>query len=219
MSYRDSMASILAASPVIPVVTISDVAHAVPLAKALVRGGVRVVEVTLRTPAALRAIEAIASGAPDILLGAGTVVTDAHLRDAEQAGAAFAISPGSTPALLAAAQSAKIPFLPGVATPSEIMRAIEAGYDHLKFFPAAVFGGTDALKAFSGPFPTLRFCPTGGISAENAMRYLALPNVVCVGGSWLTPAAAVAAGNWAEIERLARDAVASLSRPRAPIGP
>jgi 2-dehydro-3-deoxyphosphogluconate aldolase / (4S)-4-hydroxy-2-oxoglutarate aldolase len=219
MSYRDSMASILAASPVIPVVTISDVAHAVPLAKALVRGGVRVVEVTLRTPAALKAIEAIASGAPDILLGAGTVVTDAHLRDAEQAGAAFAISPGSTPALLAAAQSAKIPFLPGVATPSEIMRAIEAGYDHLKFFPAAVFGGTDALKAFSGPFPTLRFCPTGGISAENAMRYLALPNVVCVGGSWLTPAAAVAAGNWAEIERLARDAVASLSRPRAPIGP
>jgi 2-dehydro-3-deoxyphosphogluconate aldolase / (4S)-4-hydroxy-2-oxoglutarate aldolase len=214
MSYRGSMASILAASPVIPVVTISDVAHAVPLAKALVRGGVRVVEVTLRTPAALEAIEAIASGVPDILLGAGTVVTDAHLRDAEQAGAAFAISPGSTPALLAAAQRAKIPFLPGVATPSEIMRAVEAGYDHLKFFPAAVFGGTDALKAFGGPFPTLRFCPTGGISAENAAQYLALPNVVCVGGSWLTPAAAVAAGNWAEIERLAREAVANIARAR-----
>jgi 2-dehydro-3-deoxyphosphogluconate aldolase/(4S)-4-hydroxy-2-oxoglutarate aldolase len=213
MSDVRSMASIMAASPVIPVVTISDVAHAVPLAKALVRGGIRVIEVTLRTPAALKVIEAIAASVPDILLGAGTVVTPAHLRDAERAGAAFAISPGSTPALLGAAQSSKIPFLPGVATPSEIMRTVDAGFEHLKFFPAEVFGGTDALKAFGGPFPSVRFCPTGGISAENAARYLALPNVVCVGGSWLTPAAAVAAGNWAEVERLAREAAANLTRP------
>jgi len=212
MSGARSLASILAASPVIPVVTIGEAAHAVPLAKALVRGGVRVIEVTLRTDAALKAIEAIATDVPDVLLGAGTVVTEANLRDAEQAGAAFAISPGSTPALLSAAERAKIPFLPGVATPSEIMRAVDAGFDRLKFFPAAVFGGTDALKAFAGPFPSLRFCPTGGISAENAARYLALPNVVCVGGSWLTPPAAVAAGNWGEIERLAREAVANLTR-------
>jgi 2-dehydro-3-deoxyphosphogluconate aldolase / (4S)-4-hydroxy-2-oxoglutarate aldolase len=212
MNEARSMASILTASPVIPVVTIGDVAHAVPLARALVRGGIRVVEVTLRTPAALKAIEAIAAGVPDILLGAGTVLTPMHLRDAERAGAAFAISPGSTPTLLTAARNAKIPFLPGVATPSEIMRAVEAGFEHLKFFPAAVFGGTDALKAFGGPFPSLRFCPTGGISAENAARYLALPNVVCVGGSWLTPATAVAAGDWAEIERLARETVANLAR-------
>lgn len=212
MSTARSMAAILARSPVVPVVTIGDVAHAVPLAKALVRGGIRVVEVTLRTPVALKAIEAIAAEVPEILLGAGTIVTPADLHNATQAGATFAISPGSTAALLAAAQSASIPFLPGVATPSEIMLAVAAGFDHLKFFPAAVFGGTDALKAFGGPFPSLRFCPTGGISAENAARYLALPNVVCVGGSWLTPAAAVSSGDWPLVERLAREAVSSLAR-------
>ena len=211
MSAARSMAAILARSPVVPVVTVGDVAHAVPLAKALVRGGIRVVEVALRTPVALKAIEAIAAEVPEILLGAGTVVTPADLYNATQAGATFAISPGSTAALLAAAQSAPIPFLPGVATPSEIMLAVAAGFDHLKFFPAAVFGGTDALKAFGGPFPSLRFCPTGGISAENAARYLALPNVVCVGGSWLTPAAAVSSGDWPLVERLAREAVSNLA--------
>ncbi len=213
MSAARPIAGIVAASPVIPVVTISDAAHAVPLAKALVRGGIRVVEVTLRTAAALKAIEAIAKDVPEMLLGIGTVLKASDLDDAARAGAAFAISPGSNPALLAAARGGPLPFLPGVATPSEIMQAVEAGFDHLKFFPAAVFGGTDALKAFAGPFPSLRFCPTGGISADNAARYLALPNVVCVGGSWLTPAAAVAAGDWAHVERLAREAVASLARP------
>jgi len=212
MSPPRSIAGILAASPVIPVVTISDVAHAVPLSKALVAGGIRVVEVTLRTAVALDAIKAIAAGVPEILLGAGTVLRPADLQDAARAGATFAISPGSTPALLTAAKGGAIPLLPGVATPSEIMLAVEAGFDHLKFFPAAVFGGTDALKAFGGPFPSLRFCPTGGISAENAARYLALPNVVCVGGSWLTPAAAVAAGDWAQVEKFAREAVANLAR-------
>jgi 2-dehydro-3-deoxyphosphogluconate aldolase/(4S)-4-hydroxy-2-oxoglutarate aldolase len=213
MSVARPIASIVAASPVIPVVTITDVAHAVPLAKALVRGGIRVVEVTLRTAAALKAIEAIAKEVPEILLGVGTVLKASDLHDAARAGAAFAISPGSTPALLAAAKGGPLPFLPGVATPSEIMQAVDAGFDHLKFFPAAVFGGTDALKAFAGPFPSLLFCPTGGISADNAARYLALPNVVCVGGSWLTPAAAVAAGDWTQVERLAREAVANLARP------
>jgi 2-dehydro-3-deoxyphosphogluconate aldolase/(4S)-4-hydroxy-2-oxoglutarate aldolase len=212
MSTVHSIASILATSPVIPVVTISDVAHAVSLARALVRGGIRVVEVTLRTAVALKAIEAIADDVPEILLGAGTVLKTADLHDAARAGAAFAISPGSTPALLAGGKCGAIPLLPGVATPSEIMQAVDAGFDHLKFFPAAVFGGTDALKAFAGPFPSLRFCPTGGISAENAARYLALPNVVCVGGSWLTPAAAIAAADWAQVEKLAREAVANLAR-------
>jgi 2-dehydro-3-deoxyphosphogluconate aldolase/(4S)-4-hydroxy-2-oxoglutarate aldolase len=212
MSTVHSIASILATSPVIPVVTISDVAHAVSLARALVRGGIRVVEVTLRTAVALKAIEAIADDVPEILLGAGTVLKTADLHDAARAGAAFAISPGSTPALLAGGKCGAIPLLPGVATPSEIMQAVDAGFDHLKFFPAAVFGGTDALKAFAGPFPSLRFCPTGGISAENAARYLALPNVVCVGGSWLTPAAAIAAADWALVENLAREAVANLAR-------
>lgn len=212
MSTVHSIASILATSPVIPVVTVSDVAHAVPLARALVRGGIRVIEVTLRTAVALKAIEAIADDVPEILLGAGTVLKTADLHDAARAGAAFAISPGSTPALLAGGKRGAIPLLPGVATPSEIMQAVDAGFDHLKFFPAAVFGGTDALKAFAGPFPSLRFCPTGGISAENAARYLALPNVVCVGGSWLTPAAAIAAADWAQVENLAREAVANLAR-------
>lgn len=213
MSSARTIAAVLAASPVIPVVTIGDAAHAVPLAKALAAGGINVVEVTLRTAVALDAIKAIAAALPDMLLGAGTVVKPADLDDAARAGAVFAISPGSTLALLAAAKDAAIPFLPGVATPSEIMQAVDAGFDHLKFFPAAVFGGTEALKAFAGPFPSLRFCPTGGISAENAARYLALPNVVCVGGSWLTPTAAVAAGDWAQVEHLAREAVANLGRP------
>lgn len=207
-----TIGDILSASPVIPVVTIEDAADAVPLAQALVRGGVRVVEVTLRTKAAFDAIKAIAAGVPEILLGVGTVLKPADLEAAARAGATFAISPGTTPSLLAAAKNAPIPFLPGVATPSEIMAAVEAGFGHLKFFPASVFGGPDAMKAFAGPFPSLRFCPTGGVTAENAARYLALPNVVCVGGSWLTPAAAVAARHWGEVERLAREAVAGLAR-------
>lgn len=210
MSAVRSIADILATSPVIPVVTISDVAHAVPIARALVRGGIRLVEVTLRTAVALKSIETIADEVPDILVGAGTVLKSADLRDAARAGAAFAISPGSTPALLASAKGAAIPFLPGVATASEIMQAMDAGYDHLKFFPAAASGGIDALRAFAGPFSGVRFCPTGGITAGNASRYLALQNVACVGGSWLTPATATAAGDWAQVEKHARESIAEL---------
>jgi 2-dehydro-3-deoxyphosphogluconate aldolase/(4S)-4-hydroxy-2-oxoglutarate aldolase len=212
MSTTRSIASILAATPVIAVVTVGDVQHAVPLARALARGGVRVMEVPLRTSAALDAIKAIAVEVPEILLGVGTVLKPVDFDQAARAGATFAISPGATPALLQAAKSATIPFLPGVATPSDIMQALDAGFDHLKFFPASVFGGTEALKAFAGPFPSVRFCPTGGISADTAARYLALPNVVCVGGSWLTPSSAIAAGDWAQVERLAREAIANLVR-------
>jgi 2-dehydro-3-deoxyphosphogluconate aldolase / (4S)-4-hydroxy-2-oxoglutarate aldolase len=207
-----SVGSFLSASPVIPVVTLADVAHAVPLARALVRGGIRIVEITLRTPVALDAIRAIASEVPEILLGAGTVLGARDLENAARAGAAFAISPGATPALLAAAKDGPIPFLPGVATPSEIMSALEFGFDHLKVFPASVFGGVEALKALSGPFPGVRICPTGGITIESAPRYLALANVCCVGGSWLTPAAALASGNWAQIEQLAHQAASTLGK-------
>jgi 2-dehydro-3-deoxyphosphogluconate aldolase/(4S)-4-hydroxy-2-oxoglutarate aldolase len=212
MSTKRSLPSILAASPVVAVVTVSDVQHAVPVAKALARGGVRVMEVPLRTAAALDAIKAIAAEVPEILLGVGTVLKPGDFEQAARAGATFAISPGATPALLAAARNAPIPFLPGVSTPSEIMLAVDTGFDHLKFFPASVFGGTEALKALAGPFPSVRFCPTGGITADTAARYLALPNVVCVGGSWLTPQTAVAAGDWAQVERLAREAIANLVR-------
>jgi 2-dehydro-3-deoxyphosphogluconate aldolase/(4S)-4-hydroxy-2-oxoglutarate aldolase len=210
----NSIAAILDAAPVIPVVTVNDARRAVPLALALARGGIRAIEMTLRTPAALDAIRAIASEAPETLLGAGTVLNGRDLDDAVRAGARFAISPGSTPALLAAAKGAPIPFLPGVATASEIMSAFESGFDHLKFFPANVLGGIEALKAFAGPFPKLRFCPTGGITAANAPDYLALANVACVGGSWLTPPTAIAAGDWDQIERLAK-AAAMLRRSGA----
>jgi 2-dehydro-3-deoxyphosphogluconate aldolase/(4S)-4-hydroxy-2-oxoglutarate aldolase len=209
-----SIADILALSPVMPIVTLSDRRHAVPLARALARGGVRVAEITLRTPAALDAIRAVAAEVPEIILGAGTVLSATDLDAAAKAGAKFAISPGIGPALLSAARGGPIPFLPGVATPSEIMLALQAGFDHQKFFPANLFGGSDALKAFSGPFPAVRFCPTGGVTLESAARYLALSNVVCVGGSWLTPASAIAAEDWNTIESLARDATSTLRSKR-----
>ena len=202
----------LRVSPVIPVVTITDAGQAVPLARALVRGGIRVVEITLRTPVALDAIRAVASEVPEISLGAGTVLGVRDLENAARAGAAFAISPGATPALLSAAKGGSIPFLPGVATPSDVMLALEFGFDHLKVFPASVFGGVDALNALRGPFPGVRLCPTGGITIESAPRYLALANVCCVGGSWLTPASALASSNWAQVEQLARQAVSTLGR-------
>jgi 2-dehydro-3-deoxyphosphogluconate aldolase/(4S)-4-hydroxy-2-oxoglutarate aldolase len=205
-----SIADILALSRVLPIVTLSESRHAVPLARALVRGGVGVAEVTLRTPAACDAIRAIAAEVPEIVIGAGTVLNGKDLDAAAKAGATFAISPGIVPDLLGAAREGPIPFLPGVATASEIMLAVQAGFSHLKFFPAKVFAGPDALTAFAGPFPSVRFCPTGGINLESAPRYLALPNVVCVGGSWLTPASVIAREDWAAIERLARDAVSSL---------
>jgi 2-dehydro-3-deoxyphosphogluconate aldolase/(4S)-4-hydroxy-2-oxoglutarate aldolase len=200
------MEEILRLSPVVPVVTIEDPSIAVDLAKALLRGGISVIEVTLRTPSALRAIEAIARSVPEIRTGAGTVITVRDLEEATNAGAAFAISPGMTPELLAAGAKWPIPYLPAITTASELMQGLVAGYRCFKFFPAAVVGGVATLKAFAGPFPVALFCPTGGITPSNAGAYLELPNVLCVGGSWLTPLDLQLARDWATIEALARSA-------------
>jgi 2-dehydro-3-deoxyphosphogluconate aldolase/(4S)-4-hydroxy-2-oxoglutarate aldolase len=199
-------------APVIPVIVLDDVAQAVPLARALVAGGIRMLEVTLRTPAALACIEAIAREVPQAVVGAGTVRSAADARAARDAGARFAVSPGFTVAVGRACRDLGLPLLPGVTTGSEIMQAQEEGYTQLKFFPAMQAGGVAMLKAWSGPFGDVMFCPTGGVSAANAGEFLALPNVACVGGSWLTPAAAVATSDWRQITALARDA-ASLARP------
>lgn len=200
--------TILDAGPVMPVIVLNQVADAVPLARALVAGGIRVLEVTLRTPAALDSIRAIAAEVPDAILGAGTVVTPADLDAAAKAGAVFAVSPGASPDLLRAGREAAIPLLPGVMTPSDVINALSAGYTAMKLFPAAQAGGLGMLKALSGPFPQIRFCPTGGIDPASAPAFLALPNVACVGGSWLTPADRVKAGDWAAITELARAAAA-----------
>lgn len=197
---------LLRAGPVMPVIVIEDAALAVPLARALVDGGLRVLEVTLRTPAAVDAIRAIARDVPQAIVGAGTILNPLDLLQAREAGARFGVSPGATHELLAAARG--WPFLPGVATPSEAMAALAAGYNALKFFPAAQAGGVAMLKAFAGPLPQLTFCPTGGITSATAPEYLALPNVACVGGSWLTPATLLRARDWAGITRLAAQAAA-----------
>lgn len=202
-----SIASVLALAPVMPVLTVSDVASAVATARALVDGGLRAIEVTLRTPGALDAIAAIARDVPGAVVGAGTVLDAAQLAACARAGAAFAVSPGCTPRLLESARDAGLPFLPGVATVSELMRARESGYLALKLFPAASVG-VAFLRAVAGPFPEARFCPTGGIGEDNAGEWLALPNVVCVGGSWLAPPALVAAGAWDRIAANARRAAA-----------
>jgi len=196
-------------SPVMPVVIIEDAQIAPDLARALVRGGIRVIEVTLRTPAALKAIEAIARAEPNIAVGAGTVLSVPDLQAAASAGAAFAISPGSTPVLLESGRDAPIPYLPAVATASEVMSGLAAGYRFFKFFPAAAAGGIPMLKSFAGPFPDVRFCPTGGITQSTVRSYLELPNVLCAGGSWLSPAEALAARDWGRIEALASAAAAS----------
>jgi 2-dehydro-3-deoxyphosphogluconate aldolase / (4S)-4-hydroxy-2-oxoglutarate aldolase len=203
---------IVSTAPVIPVITLRQAASAVPLARALVAGGLPVIEMTLRTPVALEAIRAIAAAVPDAIVGAGTVTEPAGFAAAAAAGARFAVSPGFTPALSVAAKQAGLPFLPGVMTSSEIIAALGAGHELLKFFPAEPAGGIAALKALAGPFPQVTFCPTGGIHAELARAYLALPNVIAVGGSWVTPQAAIDAGDWAEITRLARAASALRSR-------
>jgi 2-dehydro-3-deoxyphosphogluconate aldolase/(4S)-4-hydroxy-2-oxoglutarate aldolase len=200
---------ILRLSPVMPVVVIEEAAIAPDLARAFVRGGIRVVEVTLRTPAAMAAIEAIARQVPEIAVGAGTVLCAQDLRSAASAGATFAISPGATAGLLSAASSSPIPYLPAVATASELMQGLAAGHHCFKFFPAAPAGGPAMLKAFAGPFPQARFCPTGGITQDSVRSYLDLPNVLCVGGSWLSPAEALAARDWKRIEALAARAAAS----------
>lgn len=195
-------------SRVVPVVVIDDVAHAVPMAQALLDGGIDVVEVTLRTAAGLAAIEAIARAVPAMCVGAGTVTRASEVRQVIDAGARFALSPGATPAMLEAASVQRLPFIPGVATPSEAMQARDAGYFLLKCFPAAQLGGVETLKAWAGPLPELRFCPTGGVSPANAMHYLALPSVAMVGGSWLTPAAALGQGDWNRVRQLAAEASA-----------
>lgn len=192
-------------APVIPVIVLNDVAHAVPMARALVAGGVRMLEVTLRTPQALACMEAIAREVPEAVVGAGTVRSKADAQSAARAGARFAVSPGYTSAVGQACRDVGLALLPGVATGSEIMMAQEDGFTELKFFPAMQAGGPAMLKAWSGPFFDVRFCPTGGVSLQNAAEFLALPNVVCVGGSWLVPADAMAAGDWARITQLAAD--------------
>ena len=195
-------------APVIPVIVLTDVAHAVPMARALVEGGIRMLEVTLRTPQALACIEAIAKAVPEAVVGAGTLRSKSDAQAAANAGARFAVSPGYTSALGAACRDLGLPLLPGVATGGEIMAAQEDGFTALKFFPALQAGGSAMLKAWSGPFFDVKFCPTGGISLHNAADFLALPNVLCVGGSWLVPADALAQGDWARITTLAREAVA-----------
>ena len=200
--------SLLDRVPVIPVVVVDDLGDAVPVARALVAGGIRVLEVTLRTPAALDSIRAIAAEVPEAILGAGTVLSAADLDAAAQAGAVFAVSPGASPELLLAGREASIPLLPGVMTPSDVMNALAAGYTAMKLFPAAQAGGLGMLKALAGPFPQARFCPTGGIDLASAPAFLALPNVSCVGGSWLTPIDRVQAGDWAAVTGLARAAAA-----------
>ncbi|KZE30309.1 bifunctional 4-hydroxy-2-oxoglutarate aldolase/2-dehydro-3-deoxy-phosphogluconate aldolase [Crenobacter luteus] len=200
--------TLLQQSPVMPVIVIKELDTAVDLARALVEGGIRSLEVTLRSDAALDAIRAIGAEVPDAIVGVGTVLTPAQLEASLAAGARFAISPGLTPDLAAAARDIDVPFLPGVATPSEAMWAAEQGFSVQKLFPAEAVGGRALLKALAGPLPQLKFCPTGGINLANAPEYLALPNVMCVGGSWLTPEAAVEARDWATITRLAREASA-----------
>ncbi|MFT3666375.1 bifunctional 4-hydroxy-2-oxoglutarate aldolase/2-dehydro-3-deoxy-phosphogluconate aldolase [Piscinibacter sp.] len=190
--------------PVIPVIVLHEVADAVPLARALLAGGVRVLEVTLRTPAALRCMEAIAAALPEAIVGAGTIRSAADARAARDAGCRFGVSPGYTREVGQACRELGLPLLPGVATASEVMTAHGDGYVFLKFFPATAAGGIPLLKALHGPFPDVVFCPTGGITPETAPQFLALPNVAVCGGSWLTPAEALAARDWARISALAR---------------
>ena len=205
LSRHDQLTALLAMGRVIPVITINRVEDAVPLARALVEGGICLLEITLRTPSGLAGAEAIIRQVPEAVVGIGTILTPDDMKRAVDMGARFALSPGATPALLNAASAVSIPFLPGVATASELMEAIVRGFDTVKFFPATAAGGLAALKALAGPFPQARFCPTGGITENNASEWLAQPNVIAVGGSWLTPAAEIAAGQWDVIrERAAR---------------
>ncbi|MFI3194750.1 MAG: bifunctional 4-hydroxy-2-oxoglutarate aldolase/2-dehydro-3-deoxy-phosphogluconate aldolase [Methylococcaceae bacterium] len=201
---------VLNAGPVMPVMVIQDLENAVPLAKALVAGGIKVLEITLRTPIALEAIKLISENVKDAIVGAGTITTPEQLSAAEAAGAVFAISPGLTPKLLAAAQNSSIALIPGIASLSELMLGMEYGLDHFKFFPAEAAGGIPMLKAIAGPVPQVTFCPTGGISPENYLAYLALSNVACVGGSWLAPQDVVNAKNWAKVTELAKQAIDSV---------
>ena len=200
--------SLLSLVPVVPVVVLDDLDHAVPVARALVAGGLPVIELTLRTPVALDAIATIAAEVPEILVGAGTITSPELVARAVQAGAQFLVSPGTTPGLLREMAGSGVPFLPGTATVTEAMAVLEAGFSEMKFFPAEASGGAAYLRSLASPLPAARFCPTGGVTAASAPSYLSLPNVGCVGGSWLTPADALRDGDWDRVAALAREASA-----------
>jgi 2-dehydro-3-deoxyphosphogluconate aldolase / (4S)-4-hydroxy-2-oxoglutarate aldolase len=208
MNQNEKIRGIMRASPVMPVMVLENVATAVPLAQALVRGGIKVLEITMRTPVALDCVRAICSSVPEAIVGVGTITSPADLDAAVAAGAAFGVSPGATDTLLSYAIEKQFALLPGVMTPSDVMRALQHGFTALKLFPAQQAGGIGMLKALGGPFPQALFCPTGGIDAKTAPDFLALKNVACVGGSWLAPAAMVAAGDWSGIQALAQAAAA-----------
>lgn len=211
-NWKVAPSTVLNASPVMPVMVIQELENAVPLAKALVAGGIRVLEITLRTPVALDCIRAIAKEVPDAIVGAGTILNAEQLQQAADAGAVFAISPGLTANLLASAQKSSIALIPGISSLSELMLGMEYGLDHFKFFPAENAGGVPMLKAIAGPIPQVTFCPTGGISLKNYNEYLALPNVACCGGSWLAPAEVVKNKDWAKVTQLAQEAIAGVNR-------
>ncbi|PKM11744.1 MAG: keto-deoxy-phosphogluconate aldolase [Gammaproteobacteria bacterium HGW-Gammaproteobacteria-3] len=208
-NWKISPSAVLNAGPVMPVMVIKNLEDAVPLAQALVSGGIKVLEITLRTPVALAAIELISKEVKGAIVGAGTITTPEQLKAAKDAGAVFAISPGLTPKLLKAARRGKIALIPGISTLSELMLGMEYGLDHFKFFPAAAAGGINMLKGIAGPIPSATFCPTGGITADNYRNYLHLPNVACVGGSWLAPEDAITTRNWKKITELAQTAIAN----------
>jgi 2-dehydro-3-deoxyphosphogluconate aldolase/(4S)-4-hydroxy-2-oxoglutarate aldolase len=197
---------VMGLGPVIPVLVIERLADAISLARALLTGGIRVLEVTLRTSPALDAIREIAQVLPEAIVGAGTALTEEQVHQAAEAGAQFVVSPGLTQQVARAAASVRLPLLAGVSSASDVMRGLEIGLKEFKFFPAEAAGGIGMLKALHGPFPDVHFCPTGGITLAQAPRYLGLPNVLCVGGSWLTPSVSIAAGDWGTIEKLAREA-------------
>jgi len=207
-NWKMSALDVFNIGPVVPVIVINNLDHAVPLAKALIAGGVKVLEVTLRTPVAIEAIRMISEEVPDAVVGAGTVATEDDLKAVAQAGGVFAISPGLTPTLLSAANDGPIALIPGILTASELMLGMEYGYLEFKFFPAEAAGGMKMLKSIGGPFPQVTFCPTGGISPDNYKSYLDLKNVACVGGSWLVPTDALEQGDWQKITNLAQKAIA-----------
>ena len=214
-SGQARLTEVFGLAPVIPVITIADAAHALPLARALVSGGLRAIEITLRTDAAFEAARAIIAEVPDAIVGIGTVLTPRDLERAAKLGAAFAVSPGVTPDLLTAAREGDLPFAPGIQTASDLISCVVGGFELVKFFPAIPAGGLAALNALSGPFPQVRYCPTGGIGEANAREWLAHPKVAAIGGSWIAPSSDVSAGAWPEIERRAR-AAAALRASRAP---
>lgn len=212
MNWLISSAEVFAASPIVPVMVIKRVEDAVPLAKALSDGGINVFEITLRTDAALDAIKAISEAMPDSVVGAGTIITTEQYDAAVAAGAKFVISPGSTVQLLKHAAKGTAPLIPGATTPSEIMMALELGYDHLKFFPAEASGGAAALKAMAAPLPNVKFCPTGGVSLSNLAQYQSIDCVATVGGTWMIPADAIEQGDWARITQLTKEAVMAAAK-------